>query len=120
MFPLRPGCALNCTFCSTGKQGYSRNLSVAEIIGQVWLANKQLGYFASRKRIISNIVLMGMGEPLLNFDNVVKAVELITDDLGFGLANKRVTLSNRRHRSRHHQAVRMQQDQPGGFPARRQ
>ncbi len=87
------GCALNCTFCSTGKQGYSRNLSVAEIIGQLWLANKQLGYFASRKRIISNIVLMGMGEPLLNFDNVVKAVELITDDLGFGLANKRVTLS---------------------------
>ena len=87
------GCALNCTFCSTGKQGYSRNLSVAEIIGQVWLANQQLGHFASRKRIISNIVLMGMGEPLLNFDNVVTAVELITDDLGFGLANKRVTLS---------------------------
>ena len=87
------GCALNCTFCSTGKQGYSRNLSVAEIIGQVWLANRQLGHFASRKRIISNIVLMGMGEPLLNFDNVVTAVELITDDLGFGLANKRVTLS---------------------------
>ncbi len=87
------GCALNCTFCSTGKQGYSRNLSAAEIIGQVWLANQQLGHFASRKRIISNIVLMGMGEPLLNFDNVVTAVQLITDDLGFGLANKRVTLS---------------------------
>ncbi|MCY3749886.1 MAG: 23S rRNA (adenine(2503)-C(2))-methyltransferase RlmN [Gammaproteobacteria bacterium] len=87
------GCALNCVFCATGKQGYNRNLSVAEIIGQVWLANKQLGYFTSRKRIITNIVLMGMGEPLLNFDNVIKAVELITDDLGFGLANKRVTLS---------------------------
>ena len=87
------GCALNCSFCSTGKQGYSRNLSVAEIIGQVWLANKQLGYFSSRRRIISNVVLMGMGEPLLNFDKVVKAVELMTDDLGFGLANKRVTLS---------------------------
>ena len=87
------GCALNCTFCSTGKQGYSRNLSAAEIIGQVWLANQQLGHFASRKRIISNIVLMGMGEPLLNFDNVATAVQLITDDLGFGLANKRVTLS---------------------------
>ena len=87
------GCALNCTFCSTGKQGYNRNLSVAEIIGQVWLANKQLGHFTERRRIISNIVLMGMGEPLLNFDNVVHAVELITDDLGFGLANKRVTLS---------------------------
>lgn len=87
------GCALNCTFCSTGKQGYNRNLSVAEIIGQVWLANRQLGHFPERKRIISNIVLMGMGEPLLNFDNVIGAVELITDDLGFGLANKRVTLS---------------------------
>ena len=87
------GCALNCTFCSTGKQGYSRNLSVAEIIGQVWLTNKQLGHFPGRKRIITNVVLMGMGEPLLNFDNVVNAVELITDDLGFGLANKRVTLS---------------------------
>lgn len=87
------GCALNCTFCSTGKQGYNRNLSVAEIIGQVWLANRQLGHFPERKRIISNIVLMGMGEPLLNFDNVISAVELITDDLGFGLANKRVTLS---------------------------
>ena len=87
------GCALNCAFCATGKQGYSRNLSVAEIIGQVWLANEQLGYFTSRRRIISNVVLMGMGEPLLNFDNVVTAVELITDDLGFGLANKRVTLS---------------------------
>ena len=87
------GCALNCPFCSTGKQGYSRNLSVAEIIGQVWQANRQLGYFNSGARIISNVVLMGMGEPLLNFDNVIKAVELITDDLGFGLSNKRVTLS---------------------------
>ncbi len=87
------GCALNCAFCSTGKQGYNRNLSVAEIIGQVWLANKQLGYFSNRRRVITNIVLMGMGEPLLNFDHVLEAVELITDDLGFGLANKRVTLS---------------------------
>ena len=87
------GCALNCTFCSTGKQGYNRNLSVAEIIGQVWQANKRLGYFEQRSRIISNVVLMGMGEPLLNFDNVIKAVELMTDDLGFGLSNKRVTLS---------------------------
>ena len=87
------GCALNCTFCATGKQGYNRNLSVAEIIGQVWLANRQLGYFSSRKRIITNIVLMGMGEPLLNFDNALNAIELITDDLGFGLAQKRVTLS---------------------------
>ena len=87
------GCPLDCSFCSTGKQGFNRNLSVAEIIGQVWLANKTLGYFNQRKRIITNIVLMGMGEPLLNFDNVVQAMELMTDDLGFGLAKKRVTLS---------------------------
>jgi len=87
------GCALNCAFCRTGKQGYNRNLSVAEIIGQLWQANKQLGYFKTRSRIISNVVLMGMGEPLLNFDNVVEAIELMTDDLGFGLSSKRVTLS---------------------------
>ena len=71
------GCALDCKFCSTGKQGYSRNLSVHEIIGQVWLANMKLGYFKRRKRIITNIVMMGMGEPLLNFDNVVRAIELM-------------------------------------------
>ena len=87
------GCALDCSFCSTGKQGFNRNLGVAEIIGQVWLANKALGYFDQRKRIITNIVMMGMGEPLLNIDNVVPAMELMTDDLGFGLAKKRVTLS---------------------------
>lgn len=87
------GCALNCTFCATGKQGYNRNLSVAEIIGQLWQANKQLGYFRDRSRIISNVVMMGMGEPLLNFDNVLQAMELMTDDLAFGLSGKRVTLS---------------------------
>ncbi len=87
------GCALNCAFCATGKQGYSRNLSVAEIIGQVWLANQLLGCFETGARVISNVVLMGMGEPLLNTDNVLDAVELMTDDLGFGIANRRVTLS---------------------------
>ena len=88
------GCPLDCSFCSTGKQGFSRNLSSAEIIGQLWLANNALGYFKDRnRRIISNVVLMGMGEPLLNFDNVLAAVSLMTDDLGFGLSNKRVTLS---------------------------
>ncbi len=87
------GCALDCSFCSTGKQGFSRNLTVAEIIGQVWLANRQLGYFNGRSRRISNIVMMGMGEPLLNFENVTGAMSLMTDDLGFGLAGKRVTLS---------------------------
>ena len=87
------GCALNCSFCSTGKQGYSRNLGVHEIIGQLWLANHELGYFSQDNRIITNVVMMGMGEPLLNFDNVVKAIELMKDDLGFNLAAKRVTLS---------------------------
>ena len=87
------GCALNCAFCATGKQGYGRNLSAAEIIGQMWQANKRLGCFEGEARPISNVVLMGMGEPLLNVDNVLRAVELMTDTLGFGLANKRVTLS---------------------------
>ncbi len=87
------GCPINCTFCSTGKQGFSRNLSVSEIIGQIWLVNRELGYFEQRRRIVTNVVLMGMGEPLLNFDNVTAALDLMTDDLGFGLAGKRVTLS---------------------------
>ena len=87
------GCPLDCSFCSTGKQGFSKNLSVAEIIGQLWLANRELGSFGNRHRIITNVVMMGMGEPLLNFDNVVTAMELMKDDLGFNLSQKRVTLS---------------------------
>jgi len=88
------GCALNCRFCSTGKQGFSRNLQTCEIIGQLWLANTQLGYFGQKtNRIITNVVMMGMGEPLLNFDNVVKAMDLMKHDLGFNLSTKRVTLS---------------------------
>ena len=87
------GCPLDCRFCATAKQGYNRNLDVSEIIGQVLLANMELGYFGSKARIISNIVLMGMGEPLLNFDNVIKATNLMMDDLAFGLARKRITLS---------------------------
>ena len=88
------GCALDCSFCATGKQGYSRNLDAAEIIGQLWLANSRLGYFNSRsERIVTNVVLMGMGEPLLNFENVITAVDLMTDDLGFNLARRKVTLS---------------------------
>ena len=87
------GCPLDCDFCSTGKQGFNRNLTVAEIIGQVWIANNSLGYFKDRQRIISNIVMMGMGEPLLNFDNVVTAMNLMMDDLAYGLSRKRVTLS---------------------------
>lgn len=87
------GCALNCTFCSTGAQGFSRNLTTAEIIGQVWLAAKSLGHERNGKRKITNVVMMGMGEPLLNFDAVVPAMRLMRNDMGFGLAAKRVTLS---------------------------
>ncbi len=87
------GCALNCTFCSTGAQGFSRNLSAGEIIGQVWLAAKALGHERNGVRRITNVVLMGMGEPLLNLDAVLPALSLLRDDLGFGLAAKRVTLS---------------------------
>ena len=87
------GCALNCTFCSTGAQGFSRNLTTAEIIGQVWQAARSLGHERNGTRRITNVVLMGMGEPLLNFDAVLPALSLLRDDLGFGLAAKRVTLS---------------------------
>ncbi|MDE2497882.1 MAG: 23S rRNA (adenine(2503)-C(2))-methyltransferase RlmN [Xanthomonadaceae bacterium] len=87
------GCGLNCRFCSTGTQGFNRNLATSEIIGQVWHAAKQLGNVTHQQRRITNVVMMGMGEPLLNFDNVVKAMSLMRDDLGFGLASKRVTLS---------------------------
>ena len=89
------GCAIDCTFCSTGKQGYSRNLQTYEIIGQLWLANKQLGYYEGPhdNRIITNVVMMGMGEPLQNFDNVVRAMDLMKEDLAFNLSTKRVTLS---------------------------
>ena len=87
------GCGLNCRFCATGAQGFNRNLAASEIIGQVWHAAKQLGNVTHQDRRITNVVMMGMGEPLLNFHNVVTAMSLMRDDLGFGLASKRVTLS---------------------------
>ncbi len=87
------GCALNCQFCSTATQGFNRNLSVADIVGQVWVAARHLGNVPHRQRKLTNVVMMGMGEPLLNFDNVVRAMSVMRDDLGYGLANKRVTLS---------------------------
>jgi 23S rRNA (adenine2503-C2)-methyltransferase len=87
------GCGLNCRFCATGAQGFNRNLAASEIIGQVWHAAKQLGNVTHQDRRITNVVMMGMGEPLLNFHNVVTAISLMRDDLGFGLASKRVTLS---------------------------
>ncbi len=87
------GCALNCTFCSTATQGFNRNLTTAEIIGQVWVAARHLGNVPHQQRRLTNVVMMGMGEPLANFDNVVRAMSIMRDDLGYGLANKRVTLS---------------------------
>lgn len=87
------GCALNCSFCSTATQGFNRNLTTAEIIGQVWVAARHLGNVPHLQRKLTNVVMMGMGEPLMNFDNVVRAMSIMRDDLGYGLANKRVTLS---------------------------
>ena len=103
------GCALDCKFCSTGKQGFNRNLTTAEIIGQIWIASRALardagaapaddtaqapGATPKSERIISNVVMMGMGEPLANFDNVVAAMRLMLDDNAYGLSRRRVTLS---------------------------
>jgi 23S rRNA (adenine2503-C2)-methyltransferase len=87
------GCALNCRFCSTGAQGFARNLTTGEIIGQVWLAAHALGHERNGERRITNVVMMGMGEPLLNFDAVIPALKLMRSDLGFGLASRRVTVS---------------------------
>ena len=87
------GCGLNCTFCSTATQGFNRNLTTAEIIGQVWVAARHLGNVPHQRRRLTNVVMMGMGEPLMNFDSVVRAMSVMRDDLGYGLANKRVTLS---------------------------
>lgn len=88
------GCALDCSFCATGKQGFNRNLSSAEIAGQVWLAKRLLGETAlASDRIISNVVFMGMGEPLANYRNVVPVLQLLIDELGFELSRRRVTLS---------------------------
>lgn len=88
------GCALNCSFCSTAQQGFNRNLTIAEIIGQVWIAVRYLAGDALRHdHTVSNIVMMGMGEPLLNFENVVKAMDLMMDDCAYGFSKRRVTLS---------------------------
>ena len=95
------GCALDCSFCSTGKQGFNRNLTVAEIVGQLWQARHALGAYDARDvdarqqdgRVISNVVLMGMGEPLANLDNTVTALRLMLDDNAYGLSRRRVTVS---------------------------
>jgi 23S rRNA (adenine2503-C2)-methyltransferase len=88
------GCTLNCDFCSTGKQGFNRNLSIDEIIGQVWVAVRSLSKTNGlHDHAITNVVMMGMGEPLLNFDNVISAMDIMLDDFGYGLSKRRVTLS---------------------------
>ncbi len=88
------GCSLDCSFCSTGKQGFNRDLSAAEIIGQLWIAARAFDSLGkAKRRAISNVVFMGMGEPLMNFDNAVDAMKIMLDDNGYGLSKRRVTLS---------------------------
>ncbi|TAK84544.1 MAG: 23S rRNA (adenine(2503)-C(2))-methyltransferase RlmN [Betaproteobacteria bacterium] len=87
------GCVLDCSFCATGKQGFNRNLTAAEIVGQLWSANKILGVERKTERIISNVVFMGMGEPMLNLDHVIPALRLMLDDNAYGLSRRRVTVS---------------------------
>lgn len=87
------GCALDCSFCSTGRRGFNRNLSTAEIISQVWLATQLIDEEKKPGRKVTNVVLMGMGEPLLNFDNVVRAMRIMMDDFAYGLSKRRVTVS---------------------------
>ncbi|MFB8829633.1 23S rRNA (adenine(2503)-C(2))-methyltransferase RlmN [Azotobacter sp. CWF10] len=88
------GCSLDCSFCSTGKQGFNSDLTAAEIIGQVWIANKSFGTVPAKiDRAITNVVMMGMGEPLMNFDNAVAAMQIMMDDLGYGISKRKVTLS---------------------------
>jgi 23S rRNA (adenine2503-C2)-methyltransferase len=87
------GCVLDCSFCATAQQGFNRNLSTAEIVGQVWLANRELGFEPGGERRVTNVVFMGMGEPLANFRNVVPALGILLDDACFDLSRRRVTLS---------------------------
>ena len=84
---------MDCSFCATGKQGFNRNLSAAEIVGQVWMANHQLGAKPGSERMITNVVFMGMGEPLANYKHVVTAIKVLLDDFGYGLSKRRVTVS---------------------------
>jgi 23S rRNA (adenine2503-C2)-methyltransferase len=87
------GCAMDCSFCSTGKQGLNRNMNTAEIVAQVWFAGRALGGDFQNERVISNIVFMGMGEPLANYNAVLPAIRILLDDFGFGLSKRRVTVS---------------------------
>lgn len=92
------GCALDCSFCSTGKQGFNRNLSAAEIVGQIWnaiqsFADSDQNFDRSKERPVTNVVMMGMGEPLLNFDNVMDSVDIMMDDFAYSISKRRLTIS---------------------------
>jgi 23S rRNA (adenine2503-C2)-methyltransferase len=87
------GCALTCTFCSTAQQGFNRNLDAAEIIAQLWIANEALGKDPKGNRVVTNVVMMGMGEPLANYNNVITAMRLMRDDHAYGISWRRLTLS---------------------------
>ena len=87
------GCALDCTFCATARQGFNRNLSAAEIIGQVWVADQQLRRLYAGKQMLTNVVFMGMGEPLLNFNNILPVIKLLLDDFAYGMGKRKVTVS---------------------------
>ena len=87
------GCALDCTFCATARQGFNRNLTAAEIIGQVWVADQRIRDLHQGKQLLTNVVFMGMGEPLLNFKQVLPAIQLLLDDFAYGLGKRKVTVS---------------------------
>lgn len=87
------GCALDCTFCATARQGFNRNLTAAEIIAQVWIADQRLRSLHNNEKAITNVVFMGMGEPLLNFNNVVSTIDILLDDFAYGLGKRKVTVS---------------------------
>ncbi len=87
------GCALDCTFCATARQGFNRNLTAEEIIGQVWVADQRLRALHDGKSVLTNVVFMGMGEPLLNFNNVIPAISLLLDDYAYGMGKRKVTVS---------------------------
>ena len=119
------GCALDCSFCSTAQQGFNRNLSTAEIVGQVWLAERELAREAPRTADatadaapVTNVVLMGMGEPLANFRNVVPALGILLDDFGFDLSRRRVTLSTSGLVPQIYTLAEVDQRRAGGVAAR--
>ena len=112
------GCAMDCSFCATGKQGFNRNLTAAEIVGQVWMANQRLGAKPGTERAITNVVFMGMGEPLANYKHVLTGpAQCLLDDFGYGLSKRRVTVSTSGLVPNHVQACRGMRCGLGGVAA---